>query len=218
MDGNGRWAKERHLPRTVGHLQGVKALRGVVQGALKAGIKYLTLYCFSTENWKRPKDEVDYLMGLFSGKLYGEIASYNSMGVRVVTTGDLSPLPEGAKEAISRTVKDTEKNSGIVVQLAVNYGGHDEIVRAVKRANDAGVEVTKENLRSFFDNPWIPPVDLIVRTAGEERLSGFLLWDSAYAEFVFTKKYWPDMDENDVISIMKEYNQRERRFGGIERK
>ena len=216
MDGNGRWAKMRHLPRTAGHLAGLKSLKKVVPGAINQNVKYLSLYCFSTENWKRSEEEVKYLMSLFSSKIYGELPFYNENGIRILTLGDLSPLPEDAKKAIADTIRATENNSVITVQLAINYGGQSEICQAVGRAVADGVtEFTPEILRSYFEHPEIPPVDVIARSAGEIRLSNFLLYDSAYAEFIFCDKLWPDWNEEDVAFVLKEYSHRVRRFGGV---
>ena len=216
MDGNGRWAQARHLPRTAGHLAGIKSLKKVVQGAINNNVRYLSLYCFSTENWKRSKEEVSYLMSLFSSKLYSELMFYNEHGIRVLTIGDLSPLPDDAKKAIKDTVEATKNNSVITIQLAINYGGQDEIVRAVQKAIDCGVkEITAQVIRNNFEHPDIPPVDVIARSAGEKRLSNFLLFDSAYAELVFCDKLWPDWDETDVTKVLEEYSHRIRRFGGI---
>ena len=216
MDGNGRWAQARHLPRTAGHLAGIKSLKKVVQGAINNNVRYLSLYCFSTENWKRSKEEVSYLMSLFSSKLYSELMFYNEHGIRVLTVGDLSPLPDDAKKAIKDTVEATKNNSVITIQLAINYGGQDEIVRAVQKAIDCGVkEITAQVIRNNFEHPDIPPVDVIARSAGEKRLSNFLLFDSAYAELVFCDKLWPDWDETDVTKVLEEYSHRIRRFGGI---
>ena len=216
MDGNGRWAKMRHLPRTAGHLAGLKSLKKVVLGAINQNVKYLSLYCFSTENWKRSEEEVKYLMSLFSSKIYGELPFYNENGIRILTLGDLSPLPEDAKKAIADTIRATENNSVITVQLAINYGGQSEICQAVGRAVADGVtEFTPEILRSYFEHPEIPPVDVIARSAGEIRLSNFLRYDSAYAEFIFCDKLWPDWNEEDVAFVLKEYSHRVRRFGGV---
>ncbi len=216
MDGNGRWAKKRHLPRTAGHLAGLKALKKVTLGAINEGIKYLTLYCFSTENWKRPSDEVNYLMGLFSEKIYGELPFYNNNGIKLLTIGDISVLPEDARVSIENAVKATENNNTIILQLAINYGGQDEICRAVNKALKEGItDITPEVIRSHFDNPDVPPVDVIARSAGEIRLSNFLLFDSAYSEFIFYDKLWPDWDNSDIALIKEEYSSRTRRFGGV---
>ncbi|MGN0906739.1 MAG: polyprenyl diphosphate synthase, partial [Bullifex sp.] len=201
---------------TTGHLAGLKSLKKVVAGAIKCNVKYLSLYCFSTENWKRSAEEVSYLMSLFSSKIYGELPFYNEHGIKILTIGDLSPLPEEAKKAISETIEATKNNSVITLQLAINYGGQSEICQAVNRAIEDGVtQFDPETLRQYFEHPEIPPVDVIARSAGEIRLSNFLLYDSAYAEFVFCDKLWPDWNEEDVASVLEEYSHRVRRFGGV---
>lgn len=216
MDGNGRWATARHLPRTAGHLAGLKALKRVALGAIRNNVGYLTLYCFSTENWKRPKDEVDYLMGLFSEKVIGELPFFNDNGIKLLFLGDMSPLPEEAQDALKVVLDETKNNDRLVVQLAINYGGQAEICRAANRALAKGAkEFTPEIIRENFDNPEVPPVDIIARSAGEMRLSNFLLWDAAYAEFISYEKLWPDWDECDIVNIIKALGQRNRKFGGL---
>lgn len=216
MDGNGRWAKARLMPRTAGHLAGLKALKKVIKGCVEEGVSYVTLYCFSTENWTRPKDEVDYLMGLFSEKIMGELPFYNENGIRLLTLGDISVLPDDARKALLEAVEATKDNTRITVQLAINYGGQDEICRAVNAALAEGItKITPEVIRAHFDNPDVPPADLIVRSAGEKRLSNFLLFDSAYSEFVFYDKLWPDWGAKDVSAAIDEYNSRTRKFGGV---
>ncbi|MBR1938197.1 MAG: di-trans,poly-cis-decaprenylcistransferase [Spirochaetales bacterium] len=216
MDGNGRWASGRHLPRTAGHLAGLKALKRVALGAINNNVRYLTLYCFSTENWKRPKDEVEYLMGLFSEKVIGELPFFNNNGIKILLLGDNSPLPEDAKVALDTVISETRNNDKLIIQLAINYGGQDEVCRAVNRAINKGIKnITPDVIRANFDNPEIPPVDVIARSAGEMRLSNFLLWDSAYAEFISYKKLWPDWDECDIVSIIEDFGKRNRKFGGL---
>lgn len=216
MDGNGRWAKKRFLPRTAGHLAGLKALKKVILGCIKEGVRYVTLYCFSTENWSRPQDEVNYLMGLFSEKIMGELPFYNENGIRLLTLGDISVLPDDARKALADAVEATSANNTITVQLAINYGGQSEICQAVNRAISEGItEITPEVIRSHFDNPEVPPADLIARSAGEKRISNFLLFDSAYSEFVFCDKLWPEWSEEDVTAVIDEYNGRVRKFGGL---
>lgn len=216
MDGNGRWAKARLMPRTAGHLAGLKALKKVIKGCVEEGVSYVTLYCFSTENWTRPKDEVDYLMGLFSEKIMGELPFYNENDIRLLTLGDISVLPDDARKALLEAVEATKGNTRITVQLAINYGGQDEICRAVNAALAEGItKITPEVIRAHFDNPDVPPADLIVRSAGEKRLSNFLLFDSAYSEFVFYDKLWPDWGAKDVSAAIDEYNSRTRKFGGV---
>ena len=216
MDGNGRWAKKRNLPRAVGHLEGLKSLKKVLVGSINEGIKYLSLYCFSTENWKRPKEEVDYLMALFSNKIYGEIKTYNKLGVQIRFLGKRDGLPQKALDALDKAVEETKSNTALTLQLAINYGGQDEIARAVNKLISEGCkEVTPELIRSKFDNPDIPAADFIVRSAGEERLSNFLLFDSAYSELGFYDKLWPDWDEAMIRTVKEDYLKRERRFGGL---
>lgn len=216
MDGNGRWASARSLPRTAGHLAGLKALRKASLGAIRYHIPYLTLYCFSTENWKRPHDEVNYLMGLFASKIHGELSFYRANGIQIKLLGDISRLPEEAQKGIQKTIDDTSSFTSLTIQLAINYGGQDEICRAANKAIAEGCTVlTPEIIRSHFDNPDIPPVDIIARSAGELRLSGFLLFDSAYAEFVFYDKLWPNWDEDMIGTIVSDYNTRVRRYGGL---
>ncbi len=216
MDGNGRWAKKRNLPRAAGHLEGLKSLKKVIKGAIDEDIKYLTVYCFSTENWKRPEAEVKYLMALFTNKIYGEIKTISNLGVQIRLLGNRSGLPEAALKALDRTVEETKENNKLVLQLAINYGGYDEIIRAVNQLIKDGVsEVTVPLIRSKFDNPDIPPVDFIVRSAGEERLSNFLLFDSAYSELGFYDRLWPDWDEEMIKTVKQDFLKRDRRFGGL---
>lgn len=217
MDGNGRWAKARHLPRVAGHLEGVKALKKIILEANKIEeIGFITLYCFSTENWKRPQEEVNYLMALFSEKTAGELPFLLENNIKVLTLGDLSPLPDDAKAALDNVKEATKAQDGLVCALALNYGGQDEICRAVNEGIKAGVkEFTPTLLRSYFEHPELPPVDLIARSAGEKRLSNFLLFDSAYSELIFCDKLWPDWDGATLNEILAEYHSRSRRFGGI---
>ncbi len=216
MDGNGRWAKAKGLPRTAGHLEGLKSLKKVVRGAINENIRYLTVYCFSTENWKRPEEEVRYLMALFTNKIYGEIRALGELGVQVRLLGSRDRLPEKALEGLDRTVQETKDNDRLTLQLAINYGGYDEIIRAVNSLiRDGYKEVTCDLIRSRFDNPDIPPVDFIVRSAGEQRLSNFLLFDSGYSEFGFYDKLWPDWDEEMIHVVKQDYLKRTRKFGGL---
>lgn len=216
MDGNGRWAKSRFLPRTAGHLAGLKALKRVILGCIDEGVSFATLYCFSTENWRRPQDEVNYLMSLFSEKIMGEFPFYEKNGIRILTLGDISVLPEDAAKALEEVKEATKNFDRICVQLAINYGGQTEICQAVNAAIREGtMEITPQIIRSHFQNPQVPPVDLIVRSAGEFRISNFLLFDSAYAEFIFCDKLWPNWGEKDVSEVIDTYNTRVRRFGGV---
>lgn len=217
MDGNGRWASQRQLPRVAGHLEGLKACKRVVTAAAQLGIDYLTLYVFSTENWKRPSQEVNYLMNLLEKKLPGEINYYLENNIRLKVRGDVSKLPEGGQKAVDFAIKETEKCNGITVVLAINYGGQDEIARAVNKyiKSNPGKEITIADIEANLDNPQVPAPDIIVRSAGEMRLSNFMLWDSAYAEFLSIDKLWPDWDKPELEFILNEYSKRNRKFGGL---
>ncbi len=217
MDGNGRWAEKRHLPRTAGHLEGIKALKKVITAADEIPeIGYVTLYCFSTENWRRPADEVNYLMAIFAEKTAGELPFLISKNIRVLTVGDLSPLPEDAKASLAKIKEETKDNDGLVCILALNYGGQSEICQAANRAIADGVKALDPDLlRSYFEHPEVPPADLIARSAGEKRLSNFLLFDSAYSELIFCDTLWPDWDGSTLKDILAEYHSRTRRFGGV---
>ena len=218
MDGNGRWAKKRGLPRTAGHKEGLTSAKKIVAAAAKLGIKYVTLYTFSTENWKRAQEEVGYLMGLIKGHLRAEFEFYKKNGIRVEHIGDLDGLPADVKSEIINAKKDTENFTGTTCVLAINYGGRDEIVRGVKKiiASGTGADsVTEELLTKSLDISSLPPVDLMIRTGGEERLSNFLLWQCAYAEFIFTDTLWPDYNDIEFFEDILKYQQRNRRFGAV---
>lgn len=217
MDGNGRWANQRQLPRTAGHLEGLKACKRVVAAAAELGIDYLTLYVFSTENWKRPQQEVGYLMNLLEKKLPSEVNYYLEHNIKLRVRGDKSKLPEGAQKAVDFAISQTEKCTGITVVLAINYGGQDEIARAVNRYinSNPGKKISISDIEANLDNPDIPAPDIIVRSAGEMRLSNFMLWDSAYSEFLSIEKLWPDWDKEDIVYILQEYSKRNRKFGGL---
>ena len=218
MDGNGRWAKKRGLPRTAGHKEGLTSAKKIVAAAAKLGIKYVTLYTFSTENWKRAQEEVGYLMSLIKGHLRAEFEFYKKNGIRVEHIGDLDGLPADVKSEIINSNKDTEHFTGTTCVLAINYGGRDEIVRGIKKILAEGVSVdsvTEELVSKSLDIPYLPPVDLMIRTGGEERLSNFLLWQCAYAEFIFTDTLWPDYNDNEFFEDILKYQQRNRRFGAV---
>ncbi len=222
MDGNGRWAKKRGLPRTIGHRAGVETIRNIVKASSKIGIKYLTLYAFSTENWKRPKDEVSALMSLLVEFLRKEIDELNSNNVVVQTIGDISQLPEICQKELDRAYDITKDNSGLRLNLALNYGGRDEIVRAInKMFSDFKAEKFKiENIddmliSSYLDTSGTPDPDLLIRPSGEYRISNFLLWQIAYSEMWFADIYWPDFKPYHLYKAILEYQERDRRFGGI---
>jgi len=228
MDGNGRWAKQRSLVRTQGHLEGLKAAKRIVKAASDMGIQYLTLYAFSTENWKRTADEVGFIMGLVKQYLRNEIAFYRENHIRIRHAGDTEGLPADIAQELANAALDTGGFDGMQVILAINYGGRDEIVRAVRRLasrrlaakrqdaeGQATAAVTERDIAACLDNPDVPDPDLIIRSAGEYRTSNFLLWESAYAELYVSAKLWPDWTGEDLATAVDEYRNRDRRFGGI---
>ncbi|MBR4599910.1 MAG: di-trans,poly-cis-decaprenylcistransferase [Treponema sp.] len=218
MDGNGRWAKKRGFPRTVGHKEGLQAAKRIVTAASKLGIKYLTFYTFSTENWKRTQEEVGYLMGVIKGHLRAEFDFYKKNGIRLAHIGNMDGLPADVQQEIKCAIKDTENFTGMTCVLAINYGGRDEIVRSIKKIIKSGASedsITEDLVSKSLDIPDLPPVDLMIRTGGEERLSNFLLWQCAYAEFLFTDTLWPDYNEEEFISDIGKFQQRNRRFGAV---
>ncbi len=215
MDGNGRWAKERGLNRTAGHEEGAKTVRKITQYCSDIGIKYLTLYAFSTENWERPKLEVEFLMKLLERYLKKELDVYLKNNIRCKAIGDLSRFSKSLQKTIFETQDKTANCSGLTQVLALNYGSKNEIIRAVKKLNEQNLEVTEENLESCLDTAGMGDVDVLIRTSGEVRLSNYLLWQNAYAEMFFTQTYWPDFNESELDDILSDFSKRERRFGGI---
>jgi undecaprenyl diphosphate synthase len=219
MDGNGRWATKRGLPRTAGHYEGVKAAKRITTEASRLGIPYLTYYVFSTENWKRPQKEVDYLMNLLATRLYSEVDFYKRVGARVLIRGDFEKLNNAARDAIIATQEATADLDRLVVSLAINHGGHDEIVRSINRwlkTRNGDTPISETDIRSNLDLSFIPPVDLIIRSGGEKRLSNFMLWDAAYAEFAFYDTLWPDWGAKELKSACDDFAKRARRFGGVD--
>jgi len=220
MDGNGRWARAHGLPRTAGHRKGAEAVRRAVRGAAELGIGYLTVFGFSAENWKRPPEEVDDLMWLLRRYLQSEIAELHKNDVRLRVIGDRSRLAPDIVQLIADAEHATRDNERIVFTLALNYGGRQEIVAASRRLAEkvAAGELRPEAIdAALFANqlaaPDLPDPDLMIRTSGEKRISNFLLWQSAYSEFVFMDKLWPDFDEQDMAAAVAEYQRRERRYG-----
>jgi undecaprenyl diphosphate synthase len=216
MDGNGRWARMKGQPRTAGHREGLEVAKRVVKAASDMGIPFVTLYTFSTENWKRAEDEVGFLMGLIKGHLRAELAFYRENQIRVLHAGDLAGLPAEIAAEIGATADETAHFTGTTVVLAINYGGRDEIVRALRRVpqNEAQT-LTESSLRAYLDVPDMPDVDLLIRTGGERRISNFLLWQSAYAELYFSDALWPDWTADDLRKAIEDYKMRDRRYGGI---
>lgn len=222
LDGNGRWAKKRFLPRNMGHAQGSKTVERIIEDAFDMGIKYLTVYAFSTENWRRPKDEVDALMKLLRDYLKTCIKRANKNNMRVRVIGDVTGLSEDLREKIEQLEEASKGNTGINFTIALNYGSRDEMIRAMKKmAGDllAGTlkkeDITEDAFAGYLDTKGIPEPDLMIRTSGEQRLSNFMLWQLAYTEFYFTDVLWPDFNKKELIRAIEYYNTRERRFGGI---
>ncbi len=222
LDGNGRWAKAQGKPRNYGHVQGAKTVETICEEAYKMGIQYLTVYAFSTENWNRPKDEVDALMKLLGTYLQNSIktANKNRMCVRVI--GDKSRLDKKLRERIAMLEEATKDNDGLHFQIALNYGGRDEIVRAVKKLAKqvedgtlAAEDVNEAALNDSLDTAGIPDPDLLIRTCNEQRVSNFLLWQLAYTEFYFTPVPWPAFTREELIKAVEAYNHRDRRYGGL---
>lgn len=219
MDGNGRWARARRRPRVFGHTQGVKTVRRIVEGASEIGVKCLTLYSFSTENWTRPKAEIAALFSLLREYVESDLETLHKRNVRVRILGSKSGLSPDLLKLIDRVEETTKHNSAFNLNIAFNYGGRDEILRAAARAASAGFDLATINESEFatlLDTAGLPDVDLVIRTSGEKRISNFLLWQAAYAEFVFTDVLWPDYDMNDLQAAIAEYKSRDRRFGNLE--
>ena len=222
LDGNGRWAKSKGMPRNYGHVQGAKTVEVICEQAYKMGIQYLTVYAFSTENWNRPRDEVDALMTLLRNymKTCLKTAAKNNMCVRVI--GEKSRLAEDIRERIAQLEEATKDNTGLHFQIAINYGGRDEIVRAVRKLAEQAAdgqlkpeEITEELLSDSLDTAGIPEPDLLIRTCNEQRISNFLLWQLAYTEFYFTPVAWPDFSKEELEKAVEAYNSRDRRYGLI---
>jgi undecaprenyl diphosphate synthase len=222
MDGNGRWARERHLPRVEGHRNGVESVRAVVRACGEVGVKYLTLYAFSVENWNRPKDEVDTLMKYLARFLKNEIGELNRNNVRLETIGQIYRLPEFVQEQLKKTQAALAKNNGLTLVLALSYGGRQEIVegvRAIATKVKAGrldaADINEKVISEHLYTRHYPDPDLLIRTSGEMRVSNFLLWQISYAELVVTPTLWPDFRKSEFFAALEEYARRHRRFGGV---
>jgi undecaprenyl diphosphate synthase len=215
MDGNGRWAKAQGKERIEGHKRGAEVVREITLFASKNDIKYLTLYAFSTENWKRPKLEVDFLMRLLDKYLKDELPIYLENGVKFRVIGDTSRLSKKLQKRILDTEKATGDGDGLTQVLAINYGAKDEILRAVNKLIEAKKSVDEKSLENHLDTSGMPPVDMMIRTGGDKRLSNFLLWQNAYSEFFFTDTLWPDFNSNELMQMIEQFYNVQRRFGGI---
>lgn len=223
MDGNGRWAKKRRMPRTIGHQQGAKRLEEICRAASEIGIKYLTVYALSTENWTRPKDEIDTLMKILRNYLTDSIKKARDNNMRIRIIGDIYRFDSDIQESILKLEEVSASNTGLNFQIALNYGSRDEIVRAVRmflqdcqNGKVRPEELDEEIFSSYLDTRDIPDPDLLIRTSGEQRISNYLLWQSAYAEFYFPEVLWPDFDKNALKEAVRQYTARDRRFGGVE--
>ena len=216
MDGNGRWATQRKLPRSAGHDKGLHTVKAIVKAAADLGIKNLTLYIFSTENWKRTQAEVGFLMNLIHTHLKQELDFYKENGIRLNHIGDLSALPQNIQKDITDAIADTKTFNGMTLNLAINYGGRDEIIRGIKKIiNDKKQpqEIDEKLISSYLDMPQSPDVDLLIRTGGEKRLSNFLLWHIPYAEQIYIDTLWPDYTIEQFYANIEEFQSRNRRFG-----
>lgn len=220
MDGNRRWAKEKNLPSAFGHKKGVDALKAAMRACDDFGVKYLTVYAFSTENWNRKKEEVDFLMNLLGETIKNELKEMHENGVVINFIGDLKKLSSKLQEILAHAVEVTKNNTGVHLQIAFNYGSRDEIVHAakliaekVKNGNIRPEEITEEMISQNLYTKDIPDPDLLIRTGGEMRVSNYLLWQIAYSEFLVTKRYWPEFDKNALSEAIIEFNHRQRRYG-----
>ncbi len=217
MDGNGRWAKNRGQIRSAGHREGLNAAKAVVKAASDIGVSYLSLYVFSTENWKRTQDEISFLMVLIRNYLRKEYQFYKDNSIRVVHSGDISGLPEDIQKEIQTVMDQTAGFTGLTVNLLINYGGRDEIIRCMNRyiEKNPGKPISEDIINNSLDARDIPPVDLLIRTGGEKRISNFLIWQTAYAELYFSDKLWPEWGRDDLVEAINAFKNRDRRFGGV---
>lgn len=216
MDGNGRWAERRHLPRIAGHRAGTENLRRIIKACVEFNVQYLTIYAFSTENWRRPQDEVEGLMQILSESIEKELQELHREGTRLIHIGRLERLGEPLRSQVKNAMQLTRNNRRLTLCIAWNYGGRDEIVYAIEQIMKAGIppeQVNEEQIAAHLFTASIPDPDLVIRTSGEMRISNFLLWQSAYAEWYFTPVLWPDFDKEELRKAIQAYNQRDRRFG-----
>lgn len=217
MDGNGRWAKKRFLPRVAGHKRGVETVRAVIRACIDKGVEYLTLFAFSSENWRRPAEEVSFLMGLFISALEAEVGKLNENGIRLRVVGDLSRFETRLQDLIARSEQLTAANSRLTLTICANYGGRWDVMQALNRLVEANPEkrgyYDESDLAPYLSMAYAPEPDLFIRTGGEQRISNFLIWQLAYAEFYFTDLLWPDFDGAALDAAISSYRQRERRFG-----
>ena len=217
MDGNGRWAKKRFMPRTVGHKAGVEAIRQIVKKCNTLGVKYLTVYAFSTENWSRPAEEVGVLMGLIVTYLQNEVKELHENNVRIKTIGDITKLPEKPYNELLNAMEKTKDNTGVTLTLALNYGFRDDLAHAINiiASNIKEDDITNDTVKEYLYTSYMPDPDLIIRTSGEIRLSNFMMYEASYSEFYFCDTLWPDFDSNELCKAIYTYQQRDRRYGSV---
>ena len=216
MDGNRRWAKERNLPTMVGHKKGVEALKNTLRACNDFGVKYLTVYAFSTENWNRKQDEVDYLMELVAITLTNELAEMHNEGVQIRFIGDLSRFSDKLQKILENAVQTTKNNTGVVLQIALNYGARDELTNAVKRVVASGIkaeDVTPDVISKHLYTAGVPDPDVLIRTGGEQRISNYLLWQIAYSEIIIKNEFWPEFGKDLLAESIQEFGKRQRRYG-----
>ena len=213
MDGNGRWAKKRMLPRAMGHKRGVETVRNIVRAAGELGLETLSLYAFSSENWKRPEEEINDLMELMRDFIKSDLDTFAKNDVRLKIIGNYKALSPDIVEMLEESIARTSKNSRTTLAVALNYGSQDEMVRAARAAASQG-EISASSIEANLDTAGLPPLDLLIRTSGEQRLSNFMLWQAAYAEFWFTETLWPDFSKDELAAALNEFARRERRYGG----
>ncbi len=216
MDGNGRWAQARGLPRLAGHRAGTENLRRIIEACVEFGVKYLTIYAFSTENWGRPEDEVNGLMGIFDEVFERELTELHKQGARLQHIGRLDEVRPSLQEKVRKGIELTKNNDRLVLSVAFNYGGRDEIVQAIRSIINKGLkpeDVNEEVVSQHLYTAGIPDPDLVIRTSGEQRISNFLIWQAAYAEWVFPQTFWPDFGREELLAAIQEFGRRERRYG-----
>ncbi len=218
MDGNGRWAKKRGMPRLYGHSAGVEALRGIIKACVEFGVKYLTIYAFSTENWGRPEDEVSGLEKLFHQAFTNEFLELRKEGVRIIHLGQREGIPQDLLDEIDVAVEESKNNDRLVLSVGLNYGSRNEIMHAVRKMIADGVkpeDVTEKSISDYLFTAGTPDPDLVIRTSGEQRLSNFLLYQTAYSEWEFPETLWPDFNREELLKAIYEYSKRDRRFGKV---
>ena len=216
MDGNRRWAKEKNLPSAMGHKKGVASLKNILRACNDFSIKYLTVYAFSTENWNRKKEEVEFLMNLVAVTLTNELAEMHKENVQIHFIGDLTKLSDKLQKILANAVETTKNNTGVVLQIALNYGSRDEIVHAVQKIVESGVksdEIDEQLISENLYTAGVPDLDILIRTGGEQRISNYLLWQIAYSEIIIRSEFWPDFDKNSLKDSILEFGKRQRRYG-----